>query len=322
MKVHSFVFTIALLVSLLTACNGSSEPEALPVIRYVNFKVYDPVYVAIDKGFFEKHGVKVEMIGDVLAGPTAIQAVASGSCEAGLSSVPALINANTAGLPVQGVIDIQTTLPGQALQRWYVREDSDIQTLEDVPGHVYAVNLWRSSFHYTSLLALDQRDIDEDSVTWVLLSFSDQIPALIEGSVDVVGLMQPYQNYLEMEYGDQVRELFNDYDDVYGQRHVSLIFVNRVWAENNPQEAAAFTHGLADAIDWIEAHQDEAKAIIAKYTGIPKEAVPEYHFTPRGLINLEDVADWLGYLRERGDVTADWVTPEMVATNSYNPFAE
>ena len=311
---------IVLLAGCLIALGGCSQPPAkeMPVIRYVNFKVYDPVYVAIDKGFCEKQGIKCKIIGDVLGGPTAIQAVASGSCEAGLSSIPALINANAAGLPVQGVVDVQTTLPGQALQRWFVLEDSPIQVLEDVPGHVYAVNLWRSSFHYTSLLAMSQRGIDEDSVTWTLLSFSNQIPALMEGEIDVAGFIQPYQNYLLMEYGDQVRELFNDYDDVYGTRHVSLIFVNRVWAQSNPETAEAFVTAIADAIDWIEDNQEEARGIIAKYTGIPTEAVPEYHFTEHGRVRVQDVAAWMHYLRGRGDLTADWLEPGAVATDEYN----
>lgn len=296
-----------------------------PVVRYVNFKVYDPVYVAVDQGFFEDHDLTVEIIGDVLAGPTAIQAVAAGSAEAGLSSIPALINANASGLPVQAVVDIQTTLGEdegdrtQALQRWYVRSDSDIETMEDLPGSVFAVNLWRSSFNYTALMGLDQREIDEDSIEWVLLSFDKQIPALAESAVDVIGLMQPYQNFAIQEYGDEFRELFNDRDDVFGEtRHVSLIFVNRVWADSNPDQAQAFVAGIADAINWIEDNQDEARKIIAKYTDIPVEAVPDYHFTENGMIRMGDIDYWMDYLTERGDLETDWLTPEFVATDKYN----
>lgn len=291
---------------------GSTE-----VIRYVNFKVYDPVYVAIDEGFFEREGCEVEIVGDVIAGPNAIQAVAAGSAEAGLSSIPAIVNANAAGLPIQGVVDIQTTLKGQALQRWYVLKDSDIQELEDVIGRDYAVNIWRSSFHYTSLLAMDQRSMNPDDVNFLLLSFADQIPALVAGKVDVIGLIQPYQAYLEDEFGADIRELFNDYDDVYGERHVSLIFINRIWATYNREQAECFTTGIAKAINWIEGHQDGARKIVSRYTGIPAASVRDYHFTENGKVRLQDVEVWLDYLIERGDV-ADWVDLGMVATDEYN----
>ena len=303
-----------LLVVIMVSCAPAVKPA--PTIRYVNFKVYDPIYVALDRGFFAKRGINVEILGDVLGGPTAIQAVASGAAEAGLSSVPALINANAAGLPVQGVADIQTTLEGQPLQRWFVRADSPIQSMADVAGSTYAVNLWKSSFHYTSLMAMQRAGVDAGAVNFVLLSFQDQIQALINGDIDVAGLMVPYQGYLLNEYGEQVREIANDYD-LYGQKHVSLIFVNRLWAEYNPDAARRFVLGIQDAIDWIEDNQEDAAAIVARYTGIAADSVGEYHFTQHGNVNLDDVSFWLDYLRESGDVTADWLKPEQVATNEY-----
>lgn len=165
-------------------------------------------------------------------------------------------------------------------------------------------------------MALQNAGVDAETVNFVLLSFADQIPALINGEIDVAGLMVPYQGYLVQQYGDQVREIQNDYD-LYGQKHVSLIFVNRVWAEYNPDAALRFTLGIRDAIDWIEENQQEAAAIVARYTGIDASAVGEYHFTPHGNINLDDVSFWLTYMRDRGDVTADWLMPGQVATNEY-----
>jgi len=322
MKVNFWHILIVLLlgVCIIILLNGCSPPAetTLPEVRYVGFKVYDPVYVAVDKGFFEKHGIKVNLISTVLGGPTAIQAVSAGSAEGGLSSVPALVNANAAGLPVQGVVDIQTSMEGQALQRWFVRSDSDIHSFEDLAGKTYAVNLWKSSFHYTSLMALDQRAIDPESINWVLLAFDKQIPALANGEVDVIGLMEPYQSFARKEYGNEFRELFNDYDNVfYSSRHVSLIFINRIWAKDHPAEAQAFVSGIVDAINWIEQNEEEAKAIISKYTEIPIDSVPVYHFTPNGEVRSDDVQWWMDFLKKRGDLTVDWLLPEDVATNKY-----
>ena len=255
MKVVSYVLAIVLLAGLLMGCAGPqpAEPvEEQPVVRYVNFKVYDPVYVGIEKGFFEAHGIRVEIIGDSLAGPTAIQAVSSGSAEAGLSSIPALINANAAGLPVVGMTDIQSALPGQPLEHYYVRADSDIQGITDLPGKTFAVNLWRSSFHYTALMALEQYDVPEDSVNFVLLPFDQQAGALASGEVDVIGLMEPYASYAREEYGDEFRELFNA-EDIFGQKQFCTHFMNRVWARENPEDARSFVAGIVDAVEWIEA---------------------------------------------------------------------
>lgn len=314
------VVLFSLFILVLSSCQVQPKEEELPTVRYVNFRVYDPVYVAIDKGFFEKRGINVEIIGDVLAGPNAIQAVSGGSAEAGLSSVPAIINANSAGLPVQGVVDVQTTLQGQSLQNWYVRSDSPLNSLQDLCKQdekpVYAVNIWRSSFHYTSLLAFEKHGISEDCVEWVLLPFTEQITALQQENVDVIGLIEPYQTFLENEQGDSVRMLYNDFDDVYGEKHVSLIFVNRIWARENTETATAFASGISDAINWIEDNQAEASVIISKYTGIPESSVRAYHFTDNGKVRMVDVEFWLKRLQETEGVP-DWLNLDDIATNAY-----
>ncbi|MFP4322777.1 MAG: ABC transporter substrate-binding protein [Anaerolineales bacterium] len=272
--------------------------------------------MALERGFFDDQGIRVEVIGDVLGGPTAIQAVAGGSAEAGLSSLPALINANAAGLPVQGVSDIQSALPSQPLEYYYVRADSDLNRVEDLAGATIAVNLWRSSFHYTAIMALENAGLDEDSADWVLLPFENQATALARGDVDVIGLMEPYNGYAQANYAEDFRLLF-DAIDVFGEKQFTTHFVNREWAAQNPEAARAFVAGITQAIAWIEANQDAARAIIAEYTGIDADFVPDYRFQPDGRVVMEDVRFWINYLRGRGDIARD-LTPEDVATNAYN----
>ncbi|NJN66600.1 MAG: ABC transporter substrate-binding protein [Chloroflexaceae bacterium] len=301
----------------LTPATDGPSPSGLPVIRYVNFKVYDPVYVALERGFFEQRGVRVEIVGDVLGGPTAIQAVASGSVQAGLSSLPALINATTSGLPVVGVSDIQSAIGDQPLEEYFVRADSDIQTIGDLRGRAVAVNLWRSSFHYTLLMALEQAGVPEAEVEFRLLSFDHQIPALEQGQVDVIGLMEPYASMARTHYQDQFRRLFTALD-VFGEKQFTTHFVNRDWAEQHPESVRAFVGGVVEAIAWIEANPDAARPIIARYTGIEERYIPAYHFQPDGRVVMEDVRFWLDYMVQRGDVEASALTPEHIATNRFN----
>lgn len=293
------------------------EERPLTIIRYANFRVYDPVYIAIDKGFFRDNGVEVQILGDTLGGPTAIQAVASGRADAGLSSIPALINANAAGLPVQGVADIQSALPEQPLETYYVRCDSGFDSIEDIIGQSFAVNLWYSSFHYTAIMALEQKGFVEEDVPFVLLPFGDQASALAAGEVDVIGLMQPYSAQAEAVYGDTICPLF-DASDVFGTKQFSLIFTNRIWAENNPEAATGFATAIAQASAWIMANQDEARVIVSFYTGIDAEYVPDYFFQENGAVIETDIQFWIDYLIARGDVTATWLNPSDIGTNRYN----
>lgn len=312
-------FTLMALVLLLLVVPGVTAQEDLPIVRYVNFRVYDPVYIALEKGFFRDRGIQVEIIGDVLAGPTAIQAVASGSADAGLSSLMAIINANSQGLPIIGTSDIQSAIGDQPLEEYFVLADSDIQSIADLRGKTVAVNLWRSSFHYTILLALEQASIPEEEVNFVLISFDKQEVALETGQVDVIGLMEPYASHARAVYKDRFRVLFTALD-VFGEKQFCTHFVNRIWAGYNPDLARAFTDGIVDAILWTEdpANAEEAKAIVSKYTGIDVQYIPDYKFQPNGMVVMEDVEYWLDYMKRRGDVTADWITVDQIATNAYN----
>ncbi len=303
---------------ILTACTSTpAAPAARSSLRYVNFKVYDPVYVALDQGFFAQRGLEVTIIGDTLGGPTAIQAVASGSAEAGLASLPALINANASDLPVVGVSDIQSAIGDQPLEEFFVRADSAIHSLADLRGKTVAVNLWYSSFHYTILMALEQAGVAEEEVTFVLLPFEHQALALERGQVDMIGLMQPYTAYARQAYADTFRLLFTAFD-VFGEKQFTTHFLHRDWAADNPAAARAFVDGIADAIDWIAANPEEARTIIARYTGIEARYIPDYRFQPDGRVVLDDVRFWLEYMQQRGDVTPGRLTPEDVATNAFN----
>lgn len=287
-------------------------------VRYIEFKVYDPVYIALEKGYFADEGINVELVGAALGGPNAIQAVAAGSADAGLSSIPAIINANVAGLPILGVSDIQSALPEQPLEVYFVREDSDIYSLHDLTGKTFAVNLWRSSFHYTALMALEQQDIPETDPLFILMPFSEQAAALAAGSVDVIGLMEPYVGVAQATYGNQFRELFNAID-VFGTKQFTLHFVNQDWADANPHLAAGFVAGIVRATEFAEANPQEAAAIIAEYTGLPAEHIPAYQFQDNARVVESDVAWWVDYLHTRGDIDSKPAVGE-VASNRFNPY--
>jgi NitT/TauT family transport system substrate-binding protein len=298
---------VIVVVSLfLAGCTGVPA-ETEPVIRYVGLKVYDPVYIALDQGIFERHGVQVELLDLVAGGPTALQAVASGQVESGLSSIPAIINANQAGLPIVGVADIQSVLPGQELKRWYVRADSPYQSSADLRGAKIAINLVRSSFDYSLDLLLEQAGVAREDVEVVLLPFDQQGPALLGGQVDMIGLLAPYTGQLEAVAGDEVRVLLDGHDVFGEQRQISQIVLNRVWAEAHPETAARFVAALAEAADWATANPDAARPIIAAATGVELAAIPDYRFAPAAQVSQADVAWWMDVLRRRGDLTAEWL---------------
>ena len=307
-----FIFGVSLLVfTVLSGGNGDKHGQ----VRYIGIKVYDPVYIAKDKGFFDKRSVKVEIVDIITGGPTALQVLSSGKAEACISSYMAIINARAQGLPVMAVTDIQSAIGMQPLEEFFVRNGSGVKTVTDLKGKKIAVNLVKSSFHYTWIMALEKAGLSENDVEFAILPFDQQELALINGQVDAIGLMQPY--ILHAKENPNVTLLFTALD-VFGEKQFCTHAVNSAWAENNKALAEGFVTAIAEAEQWIEDNQEEAKSIISKYTGVDVRYIEDYYFQKNGVVIMGDAQYWLDYMRKHGDLTNDWLKVSDFATNQYN----
>ena len=226
----------------------------------------------------------------------------------------ATTNAVNAGMPVIAVADIQSAFKQAPLEEFYVRADSDIQSIKDLKGKKIAINLVKSSFHYTWLIELEKAGMTEDDVEFVNLSFAEQKEALLNGTVDAIGLMQPYSGMARTD--DQCRQLYTAVDS-FGERQFCEILLNTEWAADNEDAATAFVGGIAKAAEWIGQNQNEAKQIIAKYTGIDANYIDDYYFQPNDSVNMDDAQYWLDYMKEHEGVSPD-LTVDQIATNKYN----
>jgi ABC-type nitrate/sulfonate/bicarbonate transport system substrate-binding protein len=178
-----------------------------------------------------------------------------------------------------------------------------------------AINLVKSSFHYTWLMALKAAGLNESDVQFVILPFDQQEMALEKGQVDAIGLMQPY--ILHAKESGKYKVLFNA-SNVFGDKQFSTHVLNSVWAKDHEKTATAFVTSIAQAENWIENNQQEAKAIIPKYTGVDVKYIQDYHFQKNGEVNLGDAQYWLDYMKARGDLKVDWLKVSDFATNKYN----
>lgn len=295
-----------------TTTASETTAKTVPTMKYVGLKVYDPVYVAIEKGFFED--IKVELCDTVAGGATAVEMVSSGDVQGCLLATMALINAVDAGMPVIGVADIQSAYKDAPLEEFYVRADSDIHSIEDLKGKTIAINLVKASFHYTWLIELANHGMTEDDVKFVTLPFAEQTEALKNGTVDAIGLMQPYSGMARVD--KECRQLFTACD-TFGERQFSEILLNSEWASKNPDAAKAFVSGIRKAEAWIADNQAEAKQIIAKYTGIDANYIDDYHFQPNARVNIDDAKYWLDYMQKSHNV-GNKLKVEDFVTNKYN----
>lgn len=298
-----------LFVFIIFGCDSKKE-----TFKYAGLKVYDPVYVANEKGFFEDENLDFELVDVVTGGSTVIQMVSGGFIDAGLVSTMALINAKNNGVNVIGVADIQSSFYNYPLEEFYVRNDSKINNVCDLKGKKIAINLVKSSFHYTWDIVLENNGLSEKEVSFITLPFDQQEKALEKGIVDAIGLMSPYSS--KARKNNKLKKLF-DATDVFGEKQFCMIFVNSEKAIKNKENVIKFVSAINKSIDWIENNQEEAKKIISKYTNIPVEYIDDYKFQDNGRIVEEDIKYWLEYMHHKEKVSKE-LKIEDIGTNKYN----
>lgn len=313
-----FVMAMAILLIVSCFCAGCTQQgnneENVQTLNYIGLKVYDPVYIALEKGFFDESKVNVNLVDLVAGGATAVQMIESGDADAGLLSYMALVNAVNEGMSVTGIADLQSSFEDAPLEEFFVRADSGIKDITDLKGKKIAINLVKSSFHYTWLIELEKAGMTEDDVEFVVLSFDQQILALKNNQVDAIGLMSPYS--AEALNDPDLAKMY-DATDSFGERQFCDIIASTKYGEANPEALTAFVDGITKAMEWAMENQEEAKAIISKHTGIDASLIADYKFQENGAVIMDDVQYWLDYMKAHGNIK-DSITAEDIATNKYN----
>jgi len=205
-------------------------------------------------GIFEEYGLDPD-IRYTRGGGETIQAVVSGGVEIGVApGGVGVISAFKQGAPIK-VIGASTT--GSA-NYWYVREDSEIQKIEDFAGHSVAYSTTGSGTYNIGKMLMELYDLDFDHVA------TGGTPAtftqVMSGQVDV-GFSYPEFGTDAIDRGE-IRVVFRDNDiDRIKNQSLRWIIANSDASDDLVQR---YMSAYQDTIDWIFSGSDEALEIYAK----------------------------------------------------------
>jgi ABC-type nitrate/sulfonate/bicarbonate transport system substrate-binding protein len=272
------------LCALLGCAAGPDKP--LPVLDVVvgnNFG-HLPMFVGVDKGFFQAHGVDVRLK-VVNTGTDMVNAMEKREVQVGDMSVTTFLKARHAGNPfrVIGLIQNDATRSNADEPLAIVaRKDSGIRTIEDLKGKRVGLAQAQTSDEYFKMV-LARRGMKYGDVTIVNIMAPPALaPALKEGRVDAVVSWEPY-NTIVLE---QVPE---SYAVVRGGGHLSYIMVATAHdptIQSDPAVLRAFVAGLAQASQYTRRNRDEAVEIFTKWVpgldpAVGRKAVRHISYDPR-----------------------------------------
>ena len=242
--------------------------HAQPVrIAYLQSDIHQlPCWVALEKGFFEKEGVKVEVAGIFKAGPELMSAFAAGALDMGYVGVAPATTA-VANKTARVVVLAQVNTEGSAI---VVKKDGKLQTIPALVGKSAAV-----PGHATVQDSLFQRallkfKIQPDQVKIMVLKPPEMIGALRTDQIDAFIAWEPYPaKAVTMGVGRVLtssREIWKDHP-------CCVLAADAQFLENHLEKAKGVVRGHMKANDFIHHHREEAIKIAVKYTGMDEASI-------------------------------------------------
>ena len=275
------------------ACGGSPAPAAAPSNApiEVNFAVannmlHTPEFVALEKGFLLKHGIKAKF--QVFnSGGEINKAVQAGTVQIGGGGDTATPTAIAAGIPLftfAPYMQDATTARGDEALAVVARTDSGIKAGDWSSFSGKKVGMVTGGTGDAFFRAwLTRKGVDSKKVTVQNLQPGDMLGAMQAGQVDAISSWEPYQTLILDTMGAQAF-LFQRAGGVIG--YVLGEGTLQDWAKAHPDLVQAITDAMAESTHWTRGHVDEAAVIATHWiqgldAKVAKDAIKNIPFDPR-----------------------------------------
>ncbi len=288
------------LVGIALASPGSTaraavgEPDKVTCM-YPVWVGFGPVHLANELGYFKEEGIEVEEILDDDM-PNEIAAMERGDIDCYLRTVgeyQGLGRRKDTQGTIIGTIDLSTGGDGWAA-------DGAIKSVCDLKGKTIAVepNLPARLIMQMALKKDCGLSIKDTNLTDI--AAADAIGVFADPDVAAVGTYEPVLSQVVSAHagrGAHILASSKDYEDLI----LDVIFVHNDELAANPEKYVKFLRAVYRAVDYFQAHQEEAIPIIAAQFSITpddfKATMPNFRYTP-----LAEAIELIGTTDKEGRV--------------------
>ena len=291
--VARFLATLILVFGMSIAAVGQ---QAKVVIGHPPATDFLPVFVAKEKGFFEKHNIDatVTRLPVVTNIPPA---VVSGSVQIGMTTVPVLLQAVDGGLDFVLIAGAAHHTKANPFISLLARNEVKIEKPADlvgkkiaVPGINSVIDVFLRKWLLNNKVALNQVTIIEAPLP--------QLPDLLKvGTVDLVAIVEPFRSrIISTNIGYVAAEYFGE---VAPDILVTAWMVTGDWAKKNPETIKNFRLAIDEGVAFVKSNTAEAREIEKKYIGFNSPVLPTFEnkAKPEDLRVFIDIGKELGLYR-------------------------
>jgi len=269
----SLLFTLAFLTS--------SWGSTIVKVGALKLSSSAPIFIGMDKGFFEAEGVKIEPVWFKAAQPIAV-ATATGDIDVGATGLTAgLYNSIAQGMKIAVVADKGREWPGYKLTALLVNTEqwkTGVRDLKDLKGRRVGITQIGSTFHYMLGNILEKRGMALADMKVVPLgSLASMRDALISNQIESVFLNQPFVTAIEKAGTGNVLLWVGDHLPY----QVAAIFYGEKFMKNR-RAAVSFMKGYIKSCRYYYDHSlikkegvsfQEILNLISKYTEEKTDAI-------------------------------------------------
>ncbi|WP_173930973.1 ABC transporter substrate-binding protein [Chelativorans sp. Marseille-P2723] len=280
------------------AATASADPVRLGLQPWLG---YGPLWVAEEKGFFEKHGVDVELTNfnwdqDMTA------ALASGN----LDVIAAATNTTIVNIN-QGVDQMGFLVMDLAFEADAILAGEGIESIADLKGKTVAFESGTTSDLLMNY-ALRENGMSIADIQHVPMGASEAGLALIAGRVDAAVTYEPYvSTALSQDESFKVIYTAAEKPGLISD----MLTATSDWIEANPEAVQGLIRAWDDAINFIRENPEEGEAMIAEAVGSPME---EFKPAFEG-VRLYNVAENVEFLEGEFQATIQEIGEIMMETN-------
>jgi len=278
---------------------------------YIPLTANLPLFVALEKGYFERFGVKVNAI-EATSPNDVVTGIASGQID--FATVLAYSILFPAAIEYPGKFRFfgsSEETSKRFTSSIVVKKDSPINSYKDLRGKRIGVytGLVQVIFLKAMLVGMG---IDPKEVQIIEISPRLQIQGLVSDQYDALSSTEPTTNIARIQglvkvvvENARVRFIMCPFPS-------SAVTISSKLLTEDPEAAKSIVKALNMAIDFINAYPEEAKKVLPKYTPIPKEIENEvladlklFKYTKLGeenRLNVQRFADFMfenGLMKER-----------------------
>jgi NitT/TauT family transport system substrate-binding protein len=306
-------FLLALMALALSSSLAAAQPETSKLrVSAVPIAGFTPIYAADKLGYFKQEGLEVT-IDRAAGGAQTVPLLVQGTLQLAVTPFVSAALANQQGFNLRVIppsLDEKRSIPGQTAQ--IVLADSAIKSPSDLKGKRVAVNTINSvNWLYDRAFVRSKGKIDPGEVQYTEVPFPSMVDTLLRGSVDAINVPQPF-HHIATATG-KVRVLGYPFVETQPGLHIAPYAGSAAWLDANPKTVKAFVSAMDRAVEHLRSNPQEAKKLIAEFTGAKPELVAVIPIDDWStMLAVEDVQKTLQVMKQEGVLKKELNAKDMI----------